>query len=39
VGANRSDDVLWHRSKLGLRLSAAERAALEGFVTQEGAGG
>jgi len=37
--AQTAEDVLWRRSKLGLRLSAAERAALEGFMTQEGAEG
>jgi glycerol-3-phosphate dehydrogenase len=27
-----AEDILWRRSKLGLRLSAAEAAALEGFI-------
>jgi glycerol-3-phosphate dehydrogenase len=30
--AQTADDVLWRRSKLGLRLSANERAALEQFM-------
>ena len=30
--AETADDVLWRRSKLGLRLSAAERAALTDFM-------
>jgi glycerol-3-phosphate dehydrogenase len=30
--AQTADDVLWRRSKLGLRLSASERAALEQFM-------
>jgi glycerol-3-phosphate dehydrogenase len=32
--AQTADDVLWRRSKLGLRFSAAERAALERFMAQ-----
>jgi glycerol-3-phosphate dehydrogenase len=32
--ARTADDVLWRRSKLGLRVSAAERSALERFMTQ-----
>jgi glycerol-3-phosphate dehydrogenase len=32
--AQTADDVLWRRSKLGLRLSANQRAALEQFMTQ-----
>jgi glycerol-3-phosphate dehydrogenase len=31
--AMTADDVLWRRSKLGLRFSAAQRAALESFMT------
>jgi glycerol-3-phosphate dehydrogenase len=31
--ADTADDVLWRRSKLGLELGAAERAAVERFVT------
>ena len=30
--AQTADDVLWRRSKLGLRFSAAQRAQLEGFM-------
>jgi glycerol-3-phosphate dehydrogenase len=30
--AQTTDDVLWRRSKLGLRLSAAQRAQLEAFM-------
>ena len=30
--ARAADDILWRRSKLGLRISAADREALEGFV-------
>jgi glycerol-3-phosphate dehydrogenase len=30
--AQRADDILWRRSKLGLRFSATERAVLENFV-------
>ncbi|MFZ3352725.1 MAG: glycerol-3-phosphate dehydrogenase [Xanthobacteraceae bacterium] len=30
--AQTTDDVLWRRSKLGLRFSAAQRAQLEGFM-------
>jgi glycerol-3-phosphate dehydrogenase len=32
--AETTDDVLWRRSKLGLRFSAAERAALGRFMAQ-----
>jgi glycerol-3-phosphate dehydrogenase len=32
--AQTADDVLWRRSKLGLRFSAAERTALERFMAQ-----
>jgi glycerol-3-phosphate dehydrogenase len=32
--AQTADDVLWRRSKLGLRFSHAERAALERFMGQ-----
>ena len=32
-GAQTADDVLWRRSKLGLRLAQNERAALEQFMT------
>jgi glycerol-3-phosphate dehydrogenase len=32
--AQTADDVLWRRSKLGLRLSAAQCAALESFMAQ-----
>jgi glycerol-3-phosphate dehydrogenase len=32
--AETADDVLWRRSKLGLRLSDAQRAALDGFMKQ-----
>jgi glycerol-3-phosphate dehydrogenase len=32
--AQTADDVLWRRSKLGLRLSEAERASLDRFMTQ-----
>jgi glycerol-3-phosphate dehydrogenase len=32
--AQTAGDVLWRRSKLGLRFSAAERAALERFMAQ-----
>lgn len=35
--AQSAEDVLWRRSKLGLRLSAAEQAAVAAFI--EGAGG
>jgi glycerol-3-phosphate dehydrogenase len=30
--AQTADDVLWRRSKLGLRLSQNERAALDQFM-------
>jgi glycerol-3-phosphate dehydrogenase len=32
--AETADDVLWRRSKLGLRFSEAERAALDRFMAQ-----
>ncbi len=32
--AQTADDVLWRRSKLGLRFSPAERRALEGFMAR-----
>ena len=32
--AQTADDVLWRRSKLGLHLSDAQRAALDRFMTQ-----
>ena len=32
--AQTADDVLWRRSKLGLRFSEAQHAALDGFMTQ-----
>ncbi len=35
--AQTADDVLWRRSKLGLRFSGAERAALERFMAQRDA--
>jgi glycerol-3-phosphate dehydrogenase len=31
--AQTADDVLWRRSKLGLRASEAQRAALDHFMT------
>ena len=34
--AQTADDVLWRRSKLGLRFSAADRIALERFMAQQG---
>ena len=30
--AQRGDDVLWRRTKLGLRLGAAERQALDDYM-------
>jgi glycerol-3-phosphate dehydrogenase len=36
--AQTAEDVLWRRSKLGLRFSAAERVALESFITNAVAG-
>jgi len=33
--ARRATDVLWRRSKLGLRLSTAERDALDAFMRQQ----
>ena len=35
--AQTADDILWRRSKLGLRFSEAERAALESFMARPGA--
>jgi glycerol-3-phosphate dehydrogenase len=35
--AQSADDVLWRRSKLGLRLSEAQAAALAGFMAKESA--
>ena len=32
--AQTADDVLWRRSKLGLRFSESERNALERFMAQ-----
>ncbi len=32
--AQTADDVLWRRSKLGLRLTGAQRATLDRFMTQ-----
>jgi glycerol-3-phosphate dehydrogenase len=32
--AQTAEDVLWRRTKLGLRVSKAERAALERFMAQ-----
>jgi len=32
--AQTADDVLWRRSKLGLRLSAAQKAALDDFMAR-----
>ncbi len=34
--AMTADDVLWRRSKLGLRFSAAQRVALDDFMTHAG---
>jgi glycerol-3-phosphate dehydrogenase len=36
--ARTADDVLWRRSKLGLVLSATEKAALAQFMAQGSAG-
>ncbi|MGY2051037.1 glycerol-3-phosphate dehydrogenase [Methylobacterium sp. JK268] len=33
--ATRAEDVLWRRTKLGLRLSQAEAAALDAFMRQD----
>jgi glycerol-3-phosphate dehydrogenase len=35
--AQTADDVLWRRSKLGLRFSQAQRSALTDFMTRENA--
>jgi len=32
--ARTADDVLWRRSKIGLHLNAAERAAVEDYITR-----
>jgi glycerol-3-phosphate dehydrogenase len=32
-----AEDILWRRSKLGLRLSGPERAALESYVLTKAA--
>jgi glycerol-3-phosphate dehydrogenase len=32
--AHTAEDILWRRSKLGLRLSAPEVAALEGYLAR-----
>jgi glycerol-3-phosphate dehydrogenase len=37
--AQTADDVLWRRSKLGLRFSQAQTVALADFMAQEGADG
>ncbi len=37
--ARRAPDVLWRRSKLGLRLSAPEQEALEAFMVEAAASG
>jgi glycerol-3-phosphate dehydrogenase len=34
--AQTADDVLWRRSKLGLRFSPAQAAALEAFMREAG---
>jgi glycerol-3-phosphate dehydrogenase len=34
--ARTADDVLWRRSKLGLKLSKDEQAALAGFMAESG---
>ncbi len=34
--AHTADDVLWRRTKLGLRFSDTQRAALDRFMAQEG---
>ncbi len=36
--ARTADDVLWRRSKLGLRLSAAEAAALGAWMAETAGG-
>ena len=35
--AKQAADVLWRRSKLGLRLSTAEQEALEAFMAEAAA--
>jgi glycerol-3-phosphate dehydrogenase len=35
--AQTADDVLWRRSKLGLRFAAAQTAALERFMAEANA--
>ena len=37
--AMTADDALWRRSKLGLRLTAEERARVESFMSRSGGGG
>lgn len=37
--AKQAADVLWRRSKLGLRLTADDQAALERFMAEQAAGG
>ena len=37
--ARSADDVLWRRTKLGLRLTKAEQAALADFMTKRLAAG
>ena len=32
--AREPDDVLWRRSKLGLRMNASERESLQRFMAQ-----
>jgi glycerol-3-phosphate dehydrogenase len=36
-GRQTADDVLWHRSKLGLRFSAARTSALDDFTRRNAA--
>ena len=36
--ARTAEDVLWRRTKLGLRLAPAEAARLEDFMAAEAAG-
>jgi glycerol-3-phosphate dehydrogenase len=37
--ARSADDVLWRRSKLGLRLSEPERGALDDWMRDQAGGG
>jgi glycerol-3-phosphate dehydrogenase len=37
--ARTADDVLWRRSKLGLKFSDEQRAALDRYMVQAGAAG